>query len=116
MQQIANSYEVGQEQVTAQNSAAEAELIVGEHEAALVPLAHRRDWTQVACLPTPVTVSVPIAPFRVRDVIALTCGAVIASTWRGDDDIPMLAGAVQLCWAVFEASDDNLCARITRVL
>jgi len=87
-----------------------------EQEASAGGLIRQRDWSHVSQLPTDVTVSVPIAPFHVKDVLALVPGAVIASSWREDSDVPLLAGRVQLGWVVFEATDEDLGVRITRVL
>ena len=87
-----------------------------EQEASAGGLTRQRDWSHVSQLPTDVTVSVPIAPFHVKDVLALVPGAVIASSWREDSDVPLLAGRVQLGWVVFEATDEDLGVRITRVL
>jgi flagellar motor switch/type III secretory pathway protein FliN len=88
--------------------------VVAEQEASVG--GRQRDWSHVSQLPTAVTVSVPIAPFHVKDVLALVPGAVVASNWREDSDVPLLAGRVQLGWVVFEATDEDLGVRITRVL
>jgi flagellar motor switch/type III secretory pathway protein FliN len=92
-------------QIKTSSSEAEQEASTGQ-----------RDWSHVSQLPTAVTVSVPIAPFHVKDVLTLVPGAVIASNWREDSDVPLLAGRVQLGWVVFEATDEDLGVRITRVL
>jgi flagellar motor switch/type III secretory pathway protein FliN len=90
--------------------------VAAEQEASFGEPARQRDWSHVSQLPTAVTVSVPIAPFHVKDVLALVPGALIASNWREDSDVPLLAGRVQLGWVVFEATDEDLGVRITRVL
>jgi flagellar motor switch/type III secretory pathway protein FliN len=90
--------------------------VAAEQESSLGEPIRQRDWSHVSQLPTAVTVSVPIAPLRVKDVLALIPGALIASNWREDSDVPLLAGKVQLGWVVFEATDEDLGVRITRVL
>ncbi len=83
---------------------------------AAVAISHDERWAHVAMLPTHVMVTVPIPQFRVRDVLALEPGSIVTSAWRGGKDVPVLAGEVQFAWAEFEVFDEELGARITRVL
>lgn len=73
-------------------------------------------WASVTMLATAVMVAVPIPAFRVRDVLALKPGCILSSAWRGDRDVPLLAGDVQFAWTEFEVMDESLSARITRLL
>lgn len=61
-------------------------------------------------------VSVPVRGFRVRDLLALAKGAVIASEWPDSEDLPIWCGGAQLVWTEFEVVDDMLAVRVTRVL
>ena len=69
----------------------------------------------VARMPVEVEVAVPLRDFRVRNLLALAAGAVVASLWSHDEDLPLSAGGVQLAWTEFEVLDTTLAARITRV-
>ncbi len=67
-------------------------------------------------LPVEVDVAVPIRKFRVRDLLTLAEGTVIASQWIQGDDLPLAAPGAQLAWTEFEVIDQRLAVRITRLL
>ncbi|WP_229741304.1 FliM/FliN family flagellar motor C-terminal domain-containing protein [Silvibacterium dinghuense] len=67
-------------------------------------------------LPMQLDVAVPIRGFRVRDLLHLEKGTVIASEWPHDEDLPIWCGGAQLVWTEFEVVDDVLAVRVTRVL
>jgi len=69
----------------------------------------------IARLPVEIEVGVPIRSFRVRNLLALQPGLVVASQWNHGEDLPLLAGEVQLAWTEFEVLDNRLGARITRM-
>lgn len=69
----------------------------------------------VARLPVELDVAVPVRDFRVRRLLALTPGDVIASQWCNGEDMPLAAGAVQLAWTEFEVIDTQLAVRVTRL-
>ena len=72
-------------------------------------------WSSVAALPTPIMVAVPLPGFRIRDMLALRPGSIVASAWRGDREVPLSAGHVEFAWVEFEVTDEALSARITRL-
>jgi flagellar motor switch/type III secretory pathway protein FliN len=72
-------------------------------------------WSAVFGLPTSVLVAVPVPSFRVRDLLALKSGSILASAWRGEREVPLLADEVQFAWAEFEVTDDKLGVRVTRL-
>lgn len=69
----------------------------------------------VAQLPVELEVSVPVRDFRVRNLLALEPGKVIASQWGNGEDLPLSAGPIQLAWAEFEVIDSELAVRVTRL-
>jgi len=69
----------------------------------------------VARLPVEVEVGVPVRGFRVRNLLALEPGVVVASQWNHGDDLPLAAGDVKLAWTEFEVVETNLAARLTRL-
>jgi hypothetical protein len=75
----------------------------------------RDQWSSVAALPTPIMVAVPLPGFRIRDMLALRPGSIVASAWRGDREVPLSAGHVEFAWVEFEVTDEALSARITRL-
>jgi flagellar motor switch protein FliN/FliY len=66
-------------------------------------------------LPVVVDVAVPVREFRVRHLLALAPGEMIASQWRHGIDLPLAAGDVQLAWSEFEVLDTKLAVRVTRL-
>jgi flagellar motor switch protein FliN/FliY len=69
----------------------------------------------VARLPVELDVAIPVSEFRVRDLLNLAHGSVIATQWINGDDLPLQAGKVQLAWSEFEVVDTQLAVRITRL-
>jgi flagellar motor switch/type III secretory pathway protein FliN len=67
-------------------------------------------------LPVEVDVGVPLRDFRVRNLLSLESGTVVASQWAHGEDVPLAAGHVQLAWAEFEVVDTELAVRITRLI
>ncbi|WP_348261403.1 FliM/FliN family flagellar motor switch protein [Telmatobacter sp. DSM 110680] len=70
----------------------------------------------VARLPVEIDVAVPVRGFRVRNLLNLSAGTVIASKWMNGDDMPLGTHGAQLAWAEFEVIDQLLAVRITRLL
>jgi len=69
----------------------------------------------VAQLPVQLDVGVPIRDFRVRNLLALEPGSVVASQWTQDEDLPVLSGNQALAWSEFEVVDSHLAVRLTRL-
>jgi hypothetical protein len=69
----------------------------------------------VAHLPIEVEVGVPVRGFRVRNLLALEPGTLVASQWGHGDDLPLCARDVQLAWTEFEVVVGTLAVRITRI-
>ncbi len=66
-------------------------------------------------LPVELDVAVPVPAFRVRDLINLENGQIIATQWAHGEDMPLAAGEVQLAWSEFEVVDTQLAVRVTRI-
>ena len=69
----------------------------------------------IRSIPVEVDVSIPIRRFRVRDVLALNEGQVIATRWLEGEDMPLAAHGTQLAWSEIEVIDQRLAVRITRL-
>jgi flagellar motor switch/type III secretory pathway protein FliN len=69
----------------------------------------------ISKLPVELDVAVPIHNFRVRNLLALEPGAVVASQWPQGDDLPVMSGHHALAWSEFEVIDAHLAVRLTRV-
>jgi flagellar motor switch protein FliM len=82
------------------------------------PLLARERMTlnpAVARLPVELDVAVPVREFRVRDLVNLDAGQVIATQWGHGEDMPLSAGQVQLAWSEFEVVDTCIAVRVTRL-
>ena len=66
-------------------------------------------------LPVELDVGVPIRNFRVRNLLALEAGVVVASRWGHGDDLPVISGKQTLAWSEFEVMDTHLAVRLTRL-
>lgn len=70
----------------------------------------------VARLPVELDVALPVREFRVRNLLALEPGQVIATDWVLGEDMPLASGEVQLAWSEFEVIDAHLAVRVTRLV
>jgi flagellar motor switch/type III secretory pathway protein FliN len=71
---------------------------------------------RISALPVQLDVRVPVPDFRVRDLITLAPGRVVASEWPSSDDVPLACGDVRLVWTEFEVVDQTLAVRVTRLV
>ncbi len=69
----------------------------------------------VSRLPVELDVAVPIRDFRVRNLLALESGIVVASQWAQSEDLPVMSGNQTLAWSEFEVVDLHLAVRLTRL-
>lgn len=72
-------------------------------------------WRLLAQLPLRLTCGVPLAPFRVRDLLGLEIGQTLQTIWLGTDDVPLMVGSVQLGWSEFEVVEQQMALRLTRL-
>ncbi|HUZ04241.1 MAG TPA: FliM/FliN family flagellar motor C-terminal domain-containing protein [Acidobacteriaceae bacterium] len=93
-----------------ESSAAVEETAQREH------LGSYPGWPVVDWLPVTLNVGLPISSFRVRDLLALEVGTVVATEWPNGDDLPLSAGAVQLAWVDMETVEQEMAVRLTRLL
>lgn len=69
----------------------------------------------LGALPVELKVTIPIPAFRVRDLVTIEKGRVLASEWANGEDLPLSCGDVQLVWTEFEVVDQKLAVRVTRL-
>jgi flagellar motor switch protein FliN/FliY len=72
-------------------------------------------WPMISRLPAMLAVCVPLSRFKVCDLLNLECGQTIESAWAETEDVPLKAGALQLCWGEFEVVEQNKALRLTRL-
>jgi flagellar motor switch protein FliN/FliY len=73
------------------------------------------EWALLQRLPMRLTAAIPLPGFRVKDLLALKPGRMIASKWQSTDDVPFHVGSVQLSWCEFEVVEDRMAVRLTRL-
>jgi flagellar motor switch/type III secretory pathway protein FliN len=104
----------GQRETAASQRAANGEFLVPASarlpESEAIPLS-----PAIARLPVQLDVTIPIRDFRVRTLLALEPGQLVESQWVNGEDVPLVAGNVQLAWSEFEVVDTQLAVRLTRL-
>ncbi len=73
-------------------------------------------WPAIEWLPVQISISLPIPRFRVRDLLVLDPGQIIATDWPNGDDLPFSVHTVQLAWVEMESVEQEMAVRITRLL
>ena len=72
-------------------------------------------WPLLSRIPLRLTAAVPVAKFKVRDLLALGAGVVVPTTWPSTEDVPLRLGQVQLSWSEFEVVEGRMAVRLTRL-
>jgi flagellar motor switch protein FliN/FliY len=78
-------------------------------------VAIRRLPAHLEQLPVDLDVRVPLPGFSMRQLLSLKRGTVLETNWPASEDLPLSCGGEQFLWIEFEAVDDRLTARITRL-
>ena len=73
------------------------------------------DWPLLSRIPMRLTAAVPVLRFKVRDLLALKAGVVVATAWSSMEDVPLRMGQVQLSWSEFEVVEGRMAVRLTRL-
>lgn len=72
-------------------------------------------WPILRRLSIVVTAEIRFQGFRVRDLLSLQKGQVFTTPSPETEDVPLVAGNIQLAWGEFEVVDRQLVARLTRL-
>jgi flagellar motor switch protein FliN/FliY len=89
----------------------EMEALTGSMEA----IEEHPQWALLSKLPMRLISAVPLPGFRVKDLLALRLGQIVASKWPDSEDVPLKIGAVQLSWSEFEVVEQRMAIRLTRL-
>lgn len=86
---------------------------------ALTPWMQRveqhKDWPLVSRLPMRLAAAIPVASFKVGNLLTLAVGQVIESGWSSTQDVILKAADVQLFWSEFEVVEQRMAVRLTRL-
>jgi flagellar motor switch protein FliN/FliY len=72
-------------------------------------------WPLVSQMTVLTSAAIPIAGFKIRDLVHLQTGQIVESAWAHTEDIPLNAARVHVAWSEFEVVDQNLMVRLTRL-
>jgi flagellar motor switch/type III secretory pathway protein FliN len=81
----------------------------------LAQVEQHRQWPILAQLPLKLDVSVALAGFKVRDLLALRTGKTVSSLWKVSEDVPVRIGDLEFGWGEFEVVDQRMSVRLTRL-
>lgn len=73
------------------------------------------NWPLLSRLPVRLSSGVPVAHFRVANLLALEAGQIIESGWPSTQDVGLNAGSVRFCWTEFEVVEQRIAVRLTRL-
>ena len=83
--------------------------------ASLPPDAEEARWEQISWLPCRLEVQLSVPGVTVGDILRLSPDAVVETRWQQNADVPVRANGQLIAWAEFEALDEKLGVRITRL-
>ena len=72
-------------------------------------------WRQLSWLPCELTLDLPVARFTVRDLLGLSVGQVVETSYSRGAEIPLRANGQLIGWAEFEPVADHIGVRITEL-
>lgn len=72
-------------------------------------------WPLLSQMTVLTSAAIPIAGFKIRDLVQLRPGQIVETAWAHTEDIPLKAARVQVAWSEFEVVDQNLMVRLTRL-
>jgi flagellar motor switch/type III secretory pathway protein FliN len=81
----------------------------------MVQIEDHSAWPKLSHMEMPFSVAVELSAFNVRDLITLTPGQVIETSWKESDDVSIKAADVQIGWGEFEVDEQKLLIRMTRL-
>lgn len=86
----------------------------GEPEIPQAP-CEELQWRQLSWLPCELTLELPVAHFRVRDLLDLRPGQLVETSYSRGAEIPLLANGKLIAWAEFEPVGNHIGVRITEL-
>lgn len=102
--------------------AAEMSLMAGVQKTGLVSnvpcmarIEEHAGWPVLSRLPITLAAHIPLAQFRIRELLQLKAGQVLKTNWLEAEDVPLSVGQVKLGWCEFEVLDKQIGVRLTRL-
>lgn len=117
MSETVLSKEVSLSRLAAAQAASRMMLPIEDASAmgALAEVEQHRNWPLLSQMPLKLNVAIPLPRFKVKDLLALRAGQIIASVWKVSEDVPVQVGGVELAWSEFEVVEQRMAVRLTRL-
>ena len=77
------------------------------------PRLEEARWRPVLRLSCRLTVDVPLPGCKVKDLLKLRAGSVLATVWRVNRDVPLRVNGTLIAWGEFEGAKGRLAVRVT---
>ena len=101
--------------MTAELAVARLEGGLQMQQSAMERIEQHADWPLLQRLPMRLSAGIPLTHFKVKDLLALAPGQIVASGWMVTEDVPLKLGALQLSWSEFEVVEQRMAVRLTRL-
>jgi len=72
-------------------------------------------WNHVLPLPCQLTVALPVASFKARDILSMAPQTVIRVDCRVGSDVPLLVNGELIAWGELEVAGERLVLRLTEL-
>jgi len=72
-------------------------------------------WARVENLPCQFTIDVPVSGFTVGDLVRLTRGKIVSTSWTVGQDVPLRINDELIAWSEFEVVQNHLAVRLTEL-
>jgi flagellar motor switch/type III secretory pathway protein FliN len=72
-------------------------------------------WHVLAQLRVTLRVGVSLHRFKVKDLLSMREGQIFETLAPTAEDVPLMVGQVQLAWSEFEAVEQRMALRLTRL-
>jgi flagellar motor switch protein FliN/FliY len=82
----------------------------------MLRIEEHASWPLVSRMTVLTSAAIPVAGFKVRNLVHLQVGQIVESAWAHTEDIPLHAARVHVAWSEFEVVDQNLMIRLTRLV
>jgi flagellar motor switch/type III secretory pathway protein FliN len=73
-------------------------------------------WEEAGWLPCNLSVELSVRNLSVRDLLELSVGSLVETSWKCGEDMPLRVNGWQVGWVEFEQMGESLGVRLTELL
>jgi flagellar motor switch protein FliN/FliY len=81
----------------------------------MMRIEEHASWPLLSQMTVVTSAAIPIAGFKIRDLVQLQPGQVVETAWAHTEDVPLKAARVHVAWSEFEVVEQSLMVRLTRL-